>query len=746
MAKDKLIEFEIVPTNELFYNDTSCYGIYNFTTNSEQEHLQAIRMYDNTDTYIGIVAGNMQQLNLGLKYKVNAYPSYSEKYKNWQYTISSISPIKPSTMDDNKTFLNALLTSKQTDTILDAYPTFIDDVLNGKKIDVSLLSGIGEKTLDNITKKIIDNYVIYDILVLFAPLELKIKQIHKLMKIESNPFLLKQKMMDNPYIVTRLSGFGFKKVDSLALKINPDLRYSSNRIYALFYYILSEVGNNSGHSFIKKNKLLNYCSDNLKEDFNDCLLIINEIIENEEKEPNLLKIIDSTIGLLKNYNLELSILENIIRINSSSSPIDSNISREEIEEAICHSEKSLGFSLEDEQKNAIRNLTTSNSVIITANAGGGKSTVIKTMYELFKEYNILSCALSAKACQRIIQITNKNASTIHRLLGFKNGEFQYNKNNKLVADVVVIDEASMINLSIFNSLLDAIPDGCKLIIVFDNGQLPPIGCGNVATDLLNYTNMININKFIKFHRQSENSNIVVDANMIRQNKSPIDSIKMKILNGDDMFYLFRSDRDEINKLLIQAYLKAVARDGINNSVLILPRTQKCTNSTREINQVIQNKLIVDEVPFLKFGEYVYKLGARVICKKNTYEKNALNGEMGYLTDIWKDKNGYHFTVTFDTYDDSTKEIEFDYGELQIFELGYALSIHSSQGSEWKSVVIGLDNTHYKLLNSCLLYTAITRASEKCMIVAEPTAFQTAISQKGNNRHTYMNTYFIEQFN
>ena len=247
-------------------------------------------------------------------------------------------------------------------------------------------------------------------------------------------------------------------------------------------------------------------------------------------------------------------------------------------------------------------------------------------------------------------------------------------------------------------------------------------------------------------RHAADVEIKSDAKVMRSGSKPIDKPELKIVTGKlkDMTYMFRDDRDVLNKLAIKAYMGAIKTYGIDDVLIGVPRKKDCINSTGRINEAIQELLLPDETRMITYGTRRYKLGAKVIQKVNNYEKNVFNGDVGYITDIsatMKDGQKLNtFTVEYKSGED-TKTIEYEQGEIDQIDLAYAMTIHSLQGSGYKAVIIVIDNTHFALLDNCLLYTAITRAKKKCLLLAEPYAFKKCISEnKTAKRQTWFENF------
>ena len=221
----------------------------------------------------------MQQLYLGAEYEVTATLDYNAKYKSYQYKPTIITSVVPKSNEQQRMFLSSILTDKQTDVLLEKYPNIVEEMINGTdNVDISTLKGIGEYTYQSIKEKVLDNYIISDILILLQPLGVKYTTIKRLLMGEPNPALLKEKLLDNPYIMLDIRGFGFKTVDGLALKLNHEIKISAKRTYAFIKYYFKEIGNSQGHTWVTIDTLENAVRDNISE----CMDMFNTIIQNED--------------------------------------------------------------------------------------------------------------------------------------------------------------------------------------------------------------------------------------------------------------------------------------------------------------------------------------------------------------------------------------------------------------------------------------------------------------------------------
>lgn len=728
MTTDKEIyEFTIIPQSERYYNDDSSYGVYTFTTTDDiPEYYDCVLdpFSDVKETVKGsTLTGKMQQLILGMEYKVKATLEYSAKYKSYNYVPSLVATTIPKTYEQQANFLKTQVTELQAKNILAVYPNIVEDVMQNKEIDISLIKGVGAITWEQIKGKILDNYIISDVLSMLQPLGVTYAVIKKLISDEPNPTLLKQKLIENPYIMTRVHGLGFKKVDDLALKLNPDLRISEKRVVAFIRYHLNSIGEDLGHTWITQNELDNAIRDNIYE----CYDIYESFLEKEKQSSLFLYFQDDKVGMVSKRYYEMSVLNILKELNNFNSDLQVSV-----DTGIHAAEEEQGFIYTDEQKEHIAKMCSQNVVLLSGLAGTGKTTILRAVLKIYQNYTIGCCALSAKAAQRITEATGCPASTIHRLLGFNKLGFAYNSANRLPYDVIVLDESSMVNASIFYSLVSAIKEGAKVIICGDDGQLPPIGYGNIFHDLLEM-NVFTSCKLTKILRQAEKSGIITDSKKIRHNENPLKYPQLKVVTGElqDMTYMFRDNREGMRELALKFYFKTVEKDGVDDIIIITPCKQARCNSSEEINKIIQDTLIPNTADKIFFGNKEFRVGAKVIQRANNYEKNVFNGEIGYIIEIYSDKTKM-VKVDF-----GNKIIDFTQSELASLELAYALTIHVTQGSGYKNVIVIVDNTHFKLLDNCLLYTALTRAKTKCLLLAEPSAYKKCIEHRASARNTWL---------
>lgn len=749
MDEDEIYKFTAIITYEQYYSDDSTWGVFGFSTKDDIPFFtKPTKTFDpfgdnnsandTDDKKMSKLAGKMQHLVVGGEYVVKARYKKDKKYGD-QYTPIAIYAIIPQSRETQLLFLKSMIPEWMADNLINAYPNVVNDVANGtlKTIDYSLVKGVREITWNKIKEKIINNYLISDIISMLKPIGVTYAMIKKLLSEEPNPVLLKQELEKNPYIMTKIDGIGFRKCDDLALKLKPELIDSTQRLVAFIQYYFKDLGESKGHTWCSEKILRAAISNNIYE----CCNKVDWLLENND----FLHIDNGRIGLKYYYDIEMQIYHLIL--NKSKIETTINISDEAIDKAIKHAEEEQGFDYVVEQLDTIHKSLHRTVSLITGKAGTGKTSIMRAIVKAYMENNYMmtASALSAMAAQRITEATEFPAMTIHRTLGCQGlNDFTYNKDNHLITDVAFLDEGSMVNASLFLHWLEAIGDNTRIIISGDHKQLPPIGFGNVFSDLIEMFDDSVVSKLVKPMRQAEKSGILVDANKIRENINPIsEKLQPRIIHGElqDMYYMFRTNRQSLFNIAIKTFIKSVESDGIDNVVIAVPRRKDCLNSTNEINKVIQNELLGDVLESIEGFDTTFKLGAKVMQTVNDYDKNVFNGEIGYVTKISERYDGKkkeeYCEVTYTDIFGKDKIIEYTKKELTALDLAYAMTVHKLQGAGRKTVIGIIDNTHHQLLDNCMLYTLLTRAKKRCLLLAEPEAFLQCIRTSHNNRNTWM---------
>lgn len=754
--KDGNYYFDAVITDSIYcapdkYVAHTYYNICKFKTDSPIPNLN----YDKRlGEQFGKLLGKTIELLPTVRYRVKAKPERNEQYNEWQYQILNVWETQAQSSDLYANYLRFLTTPNGYKIIMENDKNFVQKVLSDDSFKGERFKGMQQRTYDKIVRELREYKDYMSIIAEFSQFpEITMNTIMAMSDIASNPRQAFKIIKDNPYVLTSLSGFGWKRVDRIAERLNPEAKTSTQRLISYCTYALEEIANASdgGHTWIFINNPIDVkhsMAHLIKENVPECQPCVKDYFALERELTktrgcgNKFYVDDDKIGLARYFNAEKNILYHLNRINDGRK-MEPFI---DIDTAISRTNKWMSdrvgepVTLTEEQENAIKATLDNNVVILTAHAGAGKSTTIRGIIDLWQGKTISCCALAAKAAIRINEVSGEGASTIHRLLEFSQGSFQRNDEYPLDADIVIVDECSMINASLFLSLVRAVKNEAKIILVFDDAQLPAIGAGSVAKDLLG--SPFCIRRLTKIHRQAAKSGIKIDANKVRKqidvfldDYDSAGELPKYVVHGEksDMHYCCLRERMDIHSQTLDIYKKLINSEdkqvSANEISIIVPMKSNMENCTDSFNQEIQEILLSHEKQFIISGQYkdsknsprIFKKGCRVIRRKNDYEQMVFNGEVGTLIEITSDKS--KFQVKFD--DD--RVIEFKSKELANFDLAYALTVHSMQGSENKTIIFVMDNRHNILLDSTLFYTAITRAKEQNYVVFQPSAYKAALT-------------------
>ena len=540
---------------------------------------------------------------------------------------------------------------------------------------------------------------------------------------------------DNIYLLSEdIEEITFKKVDIIALK-NQVKRNDIRRIAAGIIYVLNEVCNTIGHSYLLKDEIILYLTRALNIDLT--LAEIDQSLENLARD---LKIIntDEKYYLTKMYEAEDNIAKRCGYLMRAKEHQD-----KKLEVTIREIEKNFGYFYNEEQLEAIKLSYIKNILIVTGGPGTGKTTIINTICELYRQMNKLSydklaerialLAPTGRASKRISESTNLPASTIHRFLKWnkESNKFGINEYHKSSVDFVIIDEFSMVDTYLFDSLLKGLRYDTKIILVGDYNQLPSVGSGQLLKDMIE-SESLHVVKLKQLYRQKENSNIINLAYQINENK-----LDQTIFNQTDDLTFIPIPQNKVVEEIVNIASNYTDNDQI---IQILAPMYKGINGIDNINISLQNvfnpkskskkEIIINNV--------VYRENDKVIQLSNMPDENIFNGDIGYIETI---KNGSKKEI-YINFDGNT--VRYTPANFQKFKHAYAISIHKSQGSEFDTVIIPLVNNYGKMLYRKLIYTAVTRVKKKLYLIGEIEALEKAIQNNESNiRRTTLKKFLID---
>lgn len=541
---------------------------------------------------------------------------------------------------------------------------------------------------------------------------------------------LYQVMQENPYqLAEDIDGVGFRIADEIAMRagVRADSEY---RVKCAIFYILQQAGG-EGHIFLPKEQLMKRAGellgvslDDIDEYLMDLAIERKIVIKHEEQD--------------RVYSAATYFME----INTARMLCDLNITGEIDEEVILNKisliEKETGTYLDEMQKRAVSEAVRCGLLVITGGPGTGKTTTINTLISYFESegLQILLAAPTGRAAKRMTEATGYEARTIHRMLEVSGpqegitGGFERNAQNPLDADVIIIDEMSMVDIYLMYALLDAITVGTRLIMVGDRNQLPSVGPGSILKDIID-SEKIPVVCLTKIFRQASESDIVVNAHKINRGEHVVLDNKSR-----DFFFLKRYDANVIISIVIQLIREKLPRyvDAQPYDIQVLTPMRKGLLGVERLNRILQEYLNPPDRNKREHeqGEQIYREGDKVMQIKNNYqleweirgrygipvEKGVgiFNGDMGIVKEI--NLHTERVTVEFDEH----RMVEYPYSGLEELELAYAVTIHKSQGSEYPAVVMPLLSGPRMLMNRNLLYTAVTRARKCVTIVGDAETF------------------------
>lgn len=528
------------------------------------------------------------------------------------------------------------------------------------------------------------------------------------------------RMKINPYIlITDIEGIGFKTADRIALSLGFDLA-STERIRAGIIYVLNMAAS-GGHTCIPEEELLRYAERVLQADY-----MVVETVFRDMVEKDMLRTEDwggqRFIYPEYLYRAETGVAHMLLALRDH----PESLGKVDEEKIMEEWEAEAGIELAEAQKEAIRSSLKFGVFALTGGPGTGKTTIIKGILSVLKRAGckVLLAAPTGRAARRLEAAAGEKAQTVHRMLEYNvSGTFGKNAEDLLEAQAVIVDEASMLDIALFYHLLEAIPLGCRLVLAGDVDQLPSVGPGSVLKDIIQSGKMPVV-RLREIFRQAEISPIVRNAHRINRGMMP------ECVSDSD-FSMMEFEEEEKAAAYITNFYADKTRDGRWQALQVLSPMHKGACGVRNLNSLLQmrvNPPSPEKSEILRPDGTVLRLGDKVMQIRNNYEKDVYNGDIGQIVNI-KEKE---VTVWYPDRqeDEYVCYSESEYDELQ---LAYALSVHKSQGSEYSQIVLALMPGHYIMLQRNLLYTAVTRAREKVVLVGTKAALYTAVSNDRTKR-------------
>lgn len=526
-----------------------------------------------------------------------------------------------------------------------------------------------------------------------------------------------------------IEGIGFLTADKLAFNLGIQ-REDKRRIISGIDYALMQLCNN-GHCCIPEMALVDKTAKILQVNNQIIFTILKERIDNGSLNTEIVGG-ETLIYPPYLYYAEKKVATRLLQLHQATEPL----SEDNLSLFIKVWEKDNQIQLAQKQKEAIKACLHHGVLVLTGAPGTGKTTVIKGILSILKAQGlkIRLAAPTGRAAKRLSETTGQKALTIHRLLEANNLAqddnlqlgFSKDIDDQLDADVIILDEVSMVDIVLMHHFLNAVPDGCRIILVGDTDQLPAVGPGSVLKDIIRSQKIPAI-RLDEIFRQAQTSMIIQNAHIINAGRLP----DLRKQYSDFVFYELNDDTSITQKIL-DLCTKDLPHEGFDvlKDVQILSPMHRFLCGVENLNLMLQEQLNPkknqDE---LKYSSQTFRVGDKVMHIRNNYQKNVFNGDIGFIQDINNEK------LTVDYFDHI---VTYEKNELNELTLAYASSVHKSQGSEYKVVIIPLSTSHYIMLQRNLLYTAITRAKQKVIIIGSKKALMTAIqSNRTQKRYTLL---------
>ncbi|NLQ75305.1 ATP-dependent RecD-like DNA helicase [Streptococcus mutans] len=696
------------------------------------------------DDFEIIVTGTIADVIEGENYtfwgELTQHPKYGQQLKVERYQRA-----KPSSAGLIKYFSSQHfkgIGKKTAEKIIHLYGDDpIDNILEDPD-KLESISGLSKANRENLVSKLRLNYGAEQILAKLAEYGLNNKtavQIFERYKEESLTVIT-----ENPYqLVEDIQGIGFKMADKLAeqVGINSD---APQRFRAALVHTLLETSIDKGDTYIEAKELLEkslFILEEVRQIELDPSQIAQELTQliSEDKVQNIgTKIFDNTL-----FYAESGIHKHLTRILDR--PLEKEISSQDIQTEIKHIQAEFNINYDKAQKNAIQKAIQSKVFLLTGGPGTGKTTVINGIIKAYANLHqidlqksdrpIILAAPTGRAARRMNELTGLPSATIHRHLGLNSDSEYQALDDFLDCDLIIIDEFSMVDTWLANQLFSAIASNTQIVIVGDSDQLPSVGPGQVLADLLKINRLPQVS-LTKIFRQSEDSTIVTLANQIRQGRLPTDFTAKKA----DRSY-FEAQSTHIPQM-IQKIVSSALKSGIDaQEIQILAPMYRGQAGITHLNKLMQDLLnpLNNQLEF-QFNDLHFRKGDKVLHLINDAQINVFNGDIGYITDLipakYTESKQDEMILDFDG-----TEINYPRNEWLKITLAYAMSIHKSQGSEFKVVILPVTRQSGRLLQRNLIYTAITRSKSKLVMLGEIAAFDNAIKNEGTKRKTYL----IERF-
>ena len=669
-----------------------------------------------TITFTGYFADINEDEKYIMYGEVVNHPKYG-----FQYNVKEYERIKPEDKDGIIEFLSSGLFKgigeKIAKNIVDTLGNNTLELILKDKSNLYLVPHLSEVKIDTIYNTLIKYEESHETIVKLTEYGFSMRDAMSIYNTYKNNTM--RIIENNIYIIMDdIEDISFITLDSIALKLNDDT-YNINRIKACVLYVMKNLSFNKGDTYLYYSEIYEGVSYYLKNEID--VNTFDEALGELDGELKI-KIDDDKYYVYEDYESEEYIVDKINYLINKSTTTYSNLDKK-----ISELEKKYNIEYSDKQIEAIKKSLENNITIITGGPGTGKTTIIKAIVELYKmvhKYTEKECinkiallAPTGRASKRMSESTNMPASTIHRFLKWnkESNTFMVDEYNPDYSNLIIVDEVSMIDTRLMSSLLRGLTHSIKLVLVGDYNQLPSVGPGNVLKDLIG-SNLIDVVELDLLYRQDNNSYIPILANEIKN-----DELEEEFLNDRDDYKFLECNSDSILSSLVNICKKVINKGYDYKRMQIMAPMYAGVNGIDNINRVLQNVFNEENISKkeIKYGDVILRENDKVLQLVNDPDNNVFNGDVGIIKKIDHKGKSNSPEVTIDY--DGTK-VTYNQKDFKNFKHGYIISIHKSQGSEFELVIVPVCQAYRRMLYKKLIYTAITRAKKKLIIIGDPTAF------------------------
>lgn len=689
-----------------------------------------------TDDVLNTITGNMPRFTVGERLKVEGqwfeHKDYGRQFKVQKYEV-----VMPHNEKGVLRFLASGLVKgvgpSTAEKIVERFGVRALDVIEKQPEKLLEIEGIGEKKAAMITGSLKERHEIIKVMAFLQSYGVSPGYATRIYRKYGDETMAV--VSGNPYrLAEEVFGVGFKTADKIALEMGlaPD---APQRVRAALLFLLHEA-QEEGHVFLPRAELLRRLSDALAGE--------NATPGEDVAERQLARLAkdglavidpgadDSAVYLAPLYYAERYVAARLREM------ISCQLSLETMH---IHLPETGGLQLGEAQAAAVKKALDTGLLVVTGGPGTGKTTTIKTLLSLFQLHGleVMLAAPTGRAAKRMTEATGMEAKTIHRLLEFSNADgegfsFQRNEERPLKAHVVILDEASMIDLPLFYHLLKAVPQGCRLILVGDMDQLPSVGPGNILRDLI-ASGTVPVARLDRIFRQAGESAIIVNAHRVNSGAMPDLGSR-----SEDFFFIAEDEPEKVLQTILDLCSRRLPgyknKDAIADIQVLSPMRRHLLG-VDNLNLHLRESLN-PPAPYkteIRMGGTVFRLDDKVMQIRNNYQKDVFNGDIGRITYINRDDG--EIIVRYPDVG-GARDVMYDQAELDELVLSYAVTVHKSQGSEYPVVILPVVTQHFILLQRNLLYTAITRAKEMVVLVGTKKALAIAVrNNKVEARYTML---------